>query len=78
GPYVTGSYLNADPEQDKSFDDGWFRTGDIAHVSDDGYLTIIDRHADARRLGDLRQFHHRILELHRGNPFPAGKDRIGE
>lgn len=47
GPYVTGSYLSSDTDQDKSFDNGWFRTGDIAHVSDDGYLTIIDRLADA-------------------------------
>ena len=47
GPYVTGSYLNSDSEQEKSFDNGWFRTGDIAHVTDAGYLTIIDRLADA-------------------------------
>lgn len=47
GPYVTGSYFNSDADQDRSFDDGWFRTGDIAHVTDDGYLTIIDRLTDA-------------------------------
>lgn len=47
GPFVTGSYLGTDPAEDPRFDEGWLRTGDIAHVTPDGRLTIIDRVADA-------------------------------
>lgn len=47
GPFVTGSYLGTDPAEDTRFDEGWLRTGDIAHVTPEGELTIIDRVADA-------------------------------
>jgi long-chain acyl-CoA synthetase len=42
-PGIFSQYLNK-PEQTKAaFDDGWFRTGDIAEVDDDGYWRIVGR-----------------------------------
>lgn len=44
GPSVTkGYFLNPQADAEAFTDDGWLRTGDIATVSDDGYLTITDR-----------------------------------
>jgi long-chain acyl-CoA synthetase len=44
GPMITRGYRN-DPEKTKeTFDaDGWLRTGDVAAIDDEGYVTIVDR-----------------------------------
>lgn len=43
GPNVFGGYLNRPDADAEAFDDGWFRTGDIGSLSDDGYLTLDGR-----------------------------------
>ncbi|MBV6756699.1 acyl-CoA synthetase [Rhodococcus opacus] len=46
GPQVFSGYLNNPTATDDAFIDGWFRTGDIGHIDDDGYLFIEDRMQD--------------------------------
>ncbi|GAA2370011.1 long-chain fatty acid--CoA ligase [Gordonia cholesterolivorans] len=53
GPWITGSYYQpdgnvADPSK---FDDGWLRTGDVATITPDGYMTIVDRAKDIIKTG---------------------------
>ena len=36
-------YLNKPEATDKVFQDGWLRTGDLATLYEDGYVTIVDR-----------------------------------
>ena len=44
GPNVFAGYRNRPEETSKVFtDDGWFRTGDLGYVDDDGYLYITGR-----------------------------------
>lgn len=55
-PGETGELLTRGPDQfcgytdpnlnDDTFDDGWYRTGDIGRLDDGGYLTIVDRRKD--------------------------------
>jgi fatty-acyl-CoA synthase len=49
GGWITGSYYGgAAPEK---FHDGWLRTGDIGMVSEDGYLSLLDRSKDVIKSG---------------------------
>jgi len=44
GPNVTSGYHGNDAATANSFtEDGWFRTGDIAVVDEDGYFCVVDR-----------------------------------
>lgn len=51
-PWLPGEYLN-DPENTKSsYENGWFKTGDIAMIIDDHYtLRILDRDKDLVKSG---------------------------
>jgi len=49
GPWIAGGYYGL-ADEDK-FHDGWFRTGDVGHISPDGYLTLTDRAKDVIKSG---------------------------
>jgi long-chain acyl-CoA synthetase len=43
GPYVTIGYLGASGPQSALDEEGWFHTGDLLEMDEDGYARIIDR-----------------------------------
>lgn len=43
GPSVFRGYCNASAERSES---GWFRTGDVGMIDDEGYLSVLDRASD--------------------------------
>jgi len=46
GPSVFKGYWNMAEETASSFDGNWFKTGDIGHLDEDGFLSITDRKKD--------------------------------
>lgn len=43
GPQVFSGYHGRPEETEKAFVDGWFRTGDIVVMDDEGFLKVVDR-----------------------------------
>jgi acyl-CoA synthetase (AMP-forming)/AMP-acid ligase II len=56
GPYVTPGYFRRPELTAAAFEDGWFRTGDIATIDDDGYLTISGRAKEVVNVGGMNVF----------------------
>jgi acyl-CoA synthetase (AMP-forming)/AMP-acid ligase II len=46
GSVVIKGYLNRPEATAEAIQDGWFRTGDIAHIDEDGFVFIVDRAKD--------------------------------
>ncbi len=46
GPVVVKGYLNRPDATAEAIQDGWFRTGDIVTIDDDGFVHIVDRAKD--------------------------------
>ncbi len=50
GPWIVKAYYN-DPRNAESFQDGWFRTGDVANIDPEGYVQLVDRTKDVVKSG---------------------------
>jgi fatty-acyl-CoA synthase len=51
GPWIAREYYNDSRGAASFTDDGWLRTGDVAAVSSDGYLRLVDRTKDLIKSG---------------------------
>jgi fatty-acyl-CoA synthase len=50
GPWIARGYHNG-YDGDKLTEDGWFRTGDVAKITPEGYIQIVDRTKDVIKSG---------------------------
>lgn len=51
GPWVAGSYYKAPDQAHRWTEDGWFKTGDVATLDDEGFVKIVDRAKDLVKSG---------------------------
>jgi acyl-CoA synthetase (AMP-forming)/AMP-acid ligase II len=51
GPWVCNDYYRLAGSANSHTEDGWFETGDVAHIDADGYMTITDRTKDVIKSG---------------------------
>lgn len=50
GPWIASSYYNDDRSAGR-FEGGWFRTGDVVTIDEEGYIQIVDRTKDLVKSG---------------------------
>ncbi|MBW3626929.1 MAG: AMP-binding protein [Actinobacteria bacterium] len=68
GSLVTTGY-DRDPEATAAaIRDGWFRTGDVARIDADGYVSILDRHKDMINRGGHKVFSAEVERVLRDHP----------
>ena len=63
GPFVMQGYWNNETATEDAIRDGWFHTGDIATVDDDGYFFIVDRKKDLIIRGGYNVYPREIEEV---------------
>jgi fatty-acyl-CoA synthase len=51
GPWVAASYYNAPDQANRWTADGWFKTGDVATLDEEGIIKIVDRAKDLVKSG---------------------------
>jgi fatty-acyl-CoA synthase len=51
GPWVAASYFESPDQAHRWSADGWFRTGDVATMDENGYMKIVDRAKDLVKSG---------------------------
>ena len=69
GPNVFSGYFERPDATAESFtDDGWFRTGDIGAVDDDGYVSIVGRAKELIISGGYNVYPREIEDLLRAQP----------
>jgi fatty-acyl-CoA synthase len=51
GPWIAAAYHDLPESKDSFTEDGWFRTGDVATIDEEGYVKITDRTKDLIKSG---------------------------
>lgn len=46
GPMVMNGYLNNPKANEASFQNDWFKTGDLGYINEEGFLFVVDRRSD--------------------------------
>jgi malonyl-CoA/methylmalonyl-CoA synthetase len=78
GPNVFSSYWNRPEATASAFVDGWFRTGDLATVSPDGYYTLCGRKSDLIISGGFNIYPREIEEFLQEHPCIAEAAVVAE
>jgi long-chain acyl-CoA synthetase len=74
GPNVMAGYWR---ESQTGIDDGWFATGDIGRVDEDGYLSIVDRKKDLIIRGGHNVFPRDVEDVLVAHPAVAAAAVVG-
>jgi malonyl-CoA/methylmalonyl-CoA synthetase len=78
GPNVFAGYLDRpDANADAFTEDGWFRTGDIGAIDDDGYLSIVGRAKELIISGGYNVYPREIEDVLRDHPSVRDAAVIG-
>ena len=68
GPQVMKGYWNQEAETGAVLKDGWFLTGDVAKMDQDGYFYIVDRKKDMVNVGGMKVYPREVEDVLFENP----------
>ena len=77
GDMVASGYFRMPDETAAAFVDGWMRTGDLATVDDDGFITIVGRKKDVIITGGINVHSREVEEVLLRHPHIAQAAAIG-
>jgi long-chain acyl-CoA synthetase len=77
GHNVFDGYLNKPEATEAVMVDGWFRTGDVGYVDDDGFFFIVDRKKDLIIRGGFNVYPREVEEVIAGHPSVAQVAVVG-
>ena len=77
GPNVMRGYLNRPGETAEALRDGWYHTGDLGRVDDDGYYYIVDRKTDLILVGGLNVYPREVEAVLADHPAVAEAAVVG-
>jgi acyl-[acyl-carrier-protein]-phospholipid O-acyltransferase/long-chain-fatty-acid--[acyl-carrier-protein] ligase len=63
GPNIMQGYLGLERKTSEVLRDGWYETGDIAALDEDGFITITDRLARFSKIGGEMVPHNKVEEI---------------
>jgi len=78
GPNVFSGYWRREDATRAAFEDGWFKTGDLAERSEDGYYTLRGRRSDLIISGGFNIYPREIEEFLMEQPEIAEAAVVGE
>lgn len=77
GPSITVGYLDRPEANARAFKDGWFHTGDLGYLDDEGYLYVLDRRDDLIISGGENVYPAEIEGVLKGHPAIADVGVVG-
>ncbi len=77
GPNVMAGYWRDEAETALALAGGWLHTGDIGHLDQDGYLTIVDRKKDLIIRGGFNVFPRDVEDVLMQHPAVAAAAVVG-
>jgi fatty-acyl-CoA synthase len=77
GPHVCSGYWRNPQATAGSFTDGWFHTGDMATMDEEGFFTIVGRYKDMIKSGGENVYAAEVEAVFRDHPAVADAALIG-
>jgi long-chain acyl-CoA synthetase len=77
GPQVMSGYWNQPENSAEVLVDGWLRTGDVGTMSDDGFITIVDRKKDMIVVSGFNVYPSEVEEVAMSHPKVKDAGAIG-
>jgi long-chain acyl-CoA synthetase len=78
GPSVSKGYFRDPENMAARFRDGWFDSGDLARIDEDGFLSILDRATDLIIVGGFNVYPQEVEHVLLEHPGVAGAAAVGE